>query len=272
MWRSLLSLSLSLCVLLSLLIHLWLWGRPTFDVFLLLHLHFPTGCVWRYVRASASYTPYLPPLCDPKDGHLLVDGCYVNNVPGQIWNACSPKPPPHRHVANRPLGSPSPLSCPLPPEFSLVTNPTLTRWTLGAHGLEGKTKSTIFSTITQCLILHWYMSFIQIGFFILAHSRLLKVSLAPPVNITAHFLSRWEVLPMHVSTSIGHGAMHDGLLLAHCLYLNIYLLLCDGKVLDGACKHHCTCLFSHIFYSHSDLAGFSAWDRVPKAYSGTHVD
>ncbi|KAF5909228.1 neuropathy target esterase-like isoform X3, partial [Clarias magur] len=39
------------------------------------------GCVWRYVRASASYTPYLPPLCDPKDGHLLVDGCYVNNVP-----------------------------------------------------------------------------------------------------------------------------------------------------------------------------------------------
>lgn len=44
---------------------------------------FLPGCVWRYVRASASYTPYLPPLCDPKDGHLLVDGCYVNNVPGQ---------------------------------------------------------------------------------------------------------------------------------------------------------------------------------------------
>ena len=39
--------------------------------------------MWRYVRASASYCPYLPPLCDPKDGHLLVDGCYVNNVPGQ---------------------------------------------------------------------------------------------------------------------------------------------------------------------------------------------
>ncbi|KAL7845658.1 hypothetical protein AOLI_G00238500 [Acnodon oligacanthus] len=43
------------------------------------------GCVWCYVRASASYTPYLPPLCDPKDGHLLVDGCYVNNVPGSLW-------------------------------------------------------------------------------------------------------------------------------------------------------------------------------------------
>ncbi|NXB96006.1 PLPL6 esterase, partial [Vidua chalybeata] len=25
------------------------------------------GSLWRYVRASASYTPYLPPLCDPKD-------------------------------------------------------------------------------------------------------------------------------------------------------------------------------------------------------------
>jgi hypothetical protein len=43
----------------------------------------PTGCMWRYVKASASYYPYLPPLCDPKDGHMLVDGCYVNNVPGQ---------------------------------------------------------------------------------------------------------------------------------------------------------------------------------------------
>lgn len=127
-----------------------------------------------------------------------------------------------------------------------------------------------YNPVPHPSLVHW--SFIQIGFFILAHSRLLKVSLAPLVNITAHFLSRWEVLPMHVSTSIGHGAMHDTLLLAHCLYLNIYLLLCDGKVLDGACKHHCTCLFSHIFYSHSDLAGFSAWDRVPKAYSGTHVD
>jgi hypothetical protein len=24
-----------------------------------------------------------PPFCDPRDGHLLVDGCYVNNVPGK---------------------------------------------------------------------------------------------------------------------------------------------------------------------------------------------
>ncbi|NWY08066.1 PLPL6 esterase, partial [Nothoprocta ornata] len=45
----------------------------------------PAGSVWRSVRASASYPPYLPPLCDPKDGHWLVDGCYVNNVPGSLW-------------------------------------------------------------------------------------------------------------------------------------------------------------------------------------------
>ena len=27
---------------------------------------------------------YLPPLCDPRDGHLLVDGGYVNNLPADI--------------------------------------------------------------------------------------------------------------------------------------------------------------------------------------------
>ncbi len=43
-----------------------------------------SGSVWRYVRASMSIAVYLPPICDPKDGHLLVDGAYVNNVPG-IW-------------------------------------------------------------------------------------------------------------------------------------------------------------------------------------------
>uniref|UniRef100_A0A5F8G725 lysophospholipase n=1 Tax=Monodelphis domestica TaxID=13616 RepID=A0A5F8G725_MONDO len=43
------------------------------------------GSVWRYIRASSSYSPYLPPMCDPSDGHLLVDGCFVNNVPGSLW-------------------------------------------------------------------------------------------------------------------------------------------------------------------------------------------
>ncbi|CAF1377531.1 unnamed protein product [Rotaria sordida] len=44
-----------------------------------------TGSVWRYVRASMTYAFYLPPMCDPYDGHLLVDGCYVNNLPGSLW-------------------------------------------------------------------------------------------------------------------------------------------------------------------------------------------
>jgi hypothetical protein len=40
------------------------------------------GSIWHYVRASMSYVWLFPPMCDPYDGHLLVDGCYVNNVPG----------------------------------------------------------------------------------------------------------------------------------------------------------------------------------------------
>jgi len=43
-----------------------------------------TGSVWRYCRASMSYAWICPPMCDPKDGHLLLDGCYVNNVPGDV--------------------------------------------------------------------------------------------------------------------------------------------------------------------------------------------
>ena len=34
-----------------------------------------------------SLSGYLPPLCDPKDGHLLLDGGYVNNLPGK--SSCS---------------------------------------------------------------------------------------------------------------------------------------------------------------------------------------
>ena len=30
-----------------------------------------------------SLSGYMPPLCDPVDGHLLLDGGYVNNLPGQ---------------------------------------------------------------------------------------------------------------------------------------------------------------------------------------------
>lgn len=40
------------------------------------------GSLWRYVRSSMSLAGYMPPLCDAKDGHLLLDGGYVNNLPG----------------------------------------------------------------------------------------------------------------------------------------------------------------------------------------------
>lgn len=44
------------------------------------------GSLWRYVRSSMSLSGYLPPLCDPKDGHLLLDGGYVNNLPADIMH------------------------------------------------------------------------------------------------------------------------------------------------------------------------------------------
>ena len=41
-----------------------------------------TGLVWQYTRSSMTYPIMLPPFCDPVDGHLLLDGCFVNNMPG----------------------------------------------------------------------------------------------------------------------------------------------------------------------------------------------
>lgn len=37
-----------------------------------------------------SLSGYMPPLCDPKDGHLLMDGGYINNLPGTAegWGSC----------------------------------------------------------------------------------------------------------------------------------------------------------------------------------------
>ncbi|ESP05016.1 hypothetical protein LOTGIDRAFT_61439, partial [Lottia gigantea] len=43
-----------------------------------------SGNLWRYVRSSMSLSGYLPPLCDPADGHLLLDGGYVNNLPADV--------------------------------------------------------------------------------------------------------------------------------------------------------------------------------------------
>lgn len=48
-----------------------------------IHRH---GSLWRYVRASMSLSGYLPPLCDPLDGHLLLDGGYVNNLPADVMH------------------------------------------------------------------------------------------------------------------------------------------------------------------------------------------
>ncbi|XP_067263348.1 patatin-like phospholipase domain-containing protein 7 isoform X2 [Chanodichthys erythropterus] len=49
------------------------------------------GSLWRYVRASMSLSGYLPPLCDPKDGHLLMDGGYINNLPADIARSLGAK-------------------------------------------------------------------------------------------------------------------------------------------------------------------------------------
>ena len=45
------------------------------------HTH---GSLWRYVRASMSLAGYLPPICDPRDGHMLMDGGYINNLPADV--------------------------------------------------------------------------------------------------------------------------------------------------------------------------------------------
>ncbi|XP_072285464.1 patatin-like phospholipase domain-containing protein 7 isoform X5 [Pyxicephalus adspersus] len=49
------------------------------------------GSLWRYVRASMSLSGYMPPLCDPKDGHLLMDGGYINNLPADVARSIGAK-------------------------------------------------------------------------------------------------------------------------------------------------------------------------------------
>ncbi|GAV03298.1 hypothetical protein RvY_13742 [Ramazzottius varieornatus] len=44
------------------------------DVALRVHTR---GDLWRYARASMTVVGYFPPICDPEDGHLLVDGGYM---------------------------------------------------------------------------------------------------------------------------------------------------------------------------------------------------
>uniref|UniRef100_K7FPG4 lysophospholipase n=1 Tax=Pelodiscus sinensis TaxID=13735 RepID=K7FPG4_PELSI len=49
------------------------------------------GSLWRYVRSSMSLSGYMPPLCDPKDGHLLMDGGYINNLPADVARSMGAK-------------------------------------------------------------------------------------------------------------------------------------------------------------------------------------
>ncbi|XP_049542431.1 neuropathy target esterase sws isoform X2 [Anopheles darlingi] len=48
------------------------------------HTH---GMLWRYARASMSVAGIFPPMVDNRDGHLLLDGCYTNNVPADVMRA-----------------------------------------------------------------------------------------------------------------------------------------------------------------------------------------
>lgn len=43
-----------------------------------------TGPAWKYIRASMSLSGFLPPVCDTRDGTLLVDGGYLANVPIEL--------------------------------------------------------------------------------------------------------------------------------------------------------------------------------------------
>ncbi|XP_034233651.1 neuropathy target esterase sws isoform X1 [Thrips palmi] len=53
-----------------------------------IHTH---GSLWRYCRSSMSLSGYMPPMCDPLDGHLLLDGGYVNNLPADVMRSMGAK-------------------------------------------------------------------------------------------------------------------------------------------------------------------------------------
>ncbi|XP_016956333.1 neuropathy target esterase sws isoform X1 [Drosophila biarmipes] len=66
---------------------LWIpYFTLTTDITASCHRIHTNGSLWRYVRSSMSLSGYMPPLCDPKDGHLLLDGGYVNNLPADVMH------------------------------------------------------------------------------------------------------------------------------------------------------------------------------------------
>uniref|UniRef100_A0A5S6R1D3 Neuropathy target esterase sws n=1 Tax=Trichuris muris TaxID=70415 RepID=A0A5S6R1D3_TRIMR len=46
-----------------------------------------SGTLWRYCRASMTLAGFMPPVCDEMDGHLLLDGGYVNNLPADVMRS-----------------------------------------------------------------------------------------------------------------------------------------------------------------------------------------
>uniref|UniRef100_A0A0A1XGU3 Neuropathy target esterase sws n=1 Tax=Zeugodacus cucurbitae TaxID=28588 RepID=A0A0A1XGU3_ZEUCU len=66
---------------------LWIpYFTLTTDITASCHRIHTNGSLWRYIRSSMSLSGYMPPLCDPKDGHLLLDGGYVNNLPADVMH------------------------------------------------------------------------------------------------------------------------------------------------------------------------------------------
>ncbi|XP_033150153.1 neuropathy target esterase sws isoform X1 [Drosophila busckii] len=66
---------------------LWIpYFTLTTDITASCHRIHTNGSLWRYVRSSMSLSGYMPPLCDPQDGHLLLDGGYVNNLPADVMH------------------------------------------------------------------------------------------------------------------------------------------------------------------------------------------
>ncbi|ODN06433.1 Neuropathy target esterase sws, partial [Orchesella cincta] len=51
------------------------------------HLLLDGGPLWVYVRASMSIAGVFPPLCDPEDGHLLLDGVYSDMIGADVMRA-----------------------------------------------------------------------------------------------------------------------------------------------------------------------------------------
>ncbi|KAH8419963.1 hypothetical protein KR009_004462 [Drosophila setifemur] len=66
---------------------LWIpYFTLTTDITASCHRIHTNGHLWRYCRASMSIAGVFPPFCDYRDGHLLLDGCYTNNVPADVMH------------------------------------------------------------------------------------------------------------------------------------------------------------------------------------------